>query len=484
MELLLLGTGSADGWPNPWCICASCMWARGSGTVRTTTSVLLDRRVLIDCGPDAPRQADRAGVGLHDVRLVLLTHAHPDHVAPEAFLARSWSHVSESLHVLGPKSALDACRDWIGPNDPVTLDEVSPGDVIEVEGYTVRVLAADHDVGRDQLTRDAVLYDVTAPDGTRLLHGCDTGPLPHDTVASMRGAAYDVVLLEETFGSTYDHGTGHLDLATFPLQLAALREAGAVVDGTDVIAVHLSHHNPPGPELDRVLAEWGARTVPDLTTLDITPTRSTQSVAVQSIPATPGDASSLPTRRRLLLGGARSGKSHEAERRLLAQPSVTYVATGGTRDNDPEWVARVAAHRARRPTSWTTAETIDVAEILRAAQPGEPVLVDCLGLWLTGQLDRARVWESPPGTAAHTESLALVHRMIDDLVASLARTTAHVVLVSNEGGNGVVPEHPSGRLFRDLLGTLNMRIASVCNDVDLVVAGRVIPLTTPQEPHQ
>jgi adenosylcobinamide kinase/adenosylcobinamide-phosphate guanylyltransferase len=480
MELLLLGTGSADGWPNPWCTCASCAWARGSGTVRSTTSVLLDRRLLIDCGPDAPRQADRAGVGLHDVSVVLLTHGHHDHLAPGALLARTWSHAGTPLRVLGPRSALDACRDWIGPHDPVTLVEVAAGDTVEVDGYAVRVLAAAHDVGRDALTRDAVLYDVTAPDGARLLHACDTGPLPQGTVEAVRGSAYDVVLLEETFGTTYDHGTGHLDLATFPLQLARLREAGAVVEGTDVLAVHLSHHNPPGPELDAILAAWGARAPRDLDRLDTAPSPAARRDREPAADA-PSVSPRTTARRRLVLGGARSGKSHEAERRLLAEPSVTYVATGGARADDPEWTARVAAHRARRPAGWTTLETLDVADLLRTAAPGDPVLVDCLALWLAGHLERTRTWESDPGTPAYAESLALAHRAIDDLVAAVARTSAHVVLVSNEVGSGVVPEHASGRLYRDLLGTLNARVAAVCDDVDLVVAGRAITLTTTQE---
>jgi adenosylcobinamide kinase/adenosylcobinamide-phosphate guanylyltransferase len=73
--------------------------------------------------------------------------------------------------------------------------------------------------------------------------------------------------LEETFGDVLDHGTRHLDLATFPTELARLRAAGAVTDDTDVVAVHLSHHNPPGPQLARRLAGSGARTVPDGTTV-------------------------------------------------------------------------------------------------------------------------------------------------------------------------------------------------------------------------
>ena len=467
MEFVLLGTGSADGWPNAWCRCRSCTWARATGTVRSTTAALVDGVLLLDCGPDAPRNADRAGVGLADVRVVLLTHGHPDHVAPEALLSRSWTHQSAPLHVLGPQSALDVCRDWIGPHDDVHLTPVFPGTTIDLAsqglpGYTLRVLAAAHDVGRDVMTRDAVLYDLTTADGSRLLYATDTGPLPQSTIEAAHGSAYDVVLLEETFGDNGDHGTGHLDLTTFPLEIARLREVGAITTTTDVIAVHLSHHNPP--DLDRVLAPWGARVVDDLTTVTSGP------AARRPRPAT--------VRRQLLLGGARSGKSHEAERRLLAEPTVTYVATGGTRDDDPEWAARVAVHRARRPPGWQTVESLEVARVLDGVTPGEPVLVDCLALWLAGQLDRAHVWESEAGSPSYAESLALLARETDALVAAVARTAARVVLVSNEVGGGIVPEHASGRLYRDLLGALNARIAAVCDDVDLVVAGRVLSLTS------
>ena len=463
MEVLLLGTGSADGWPNPWCRCASCTWARETGTLRSTTAALVDRVLLVDCGPDAPRQADRAGVGLADVTCLLLTHAHPDHLAPEALLARSWSGNAATLRVLGPASAVDACRDWVGPDDAVRLEVVSPGDVVTVDGYVVRVLAAAHDVGPDELTRDAVVYDITAPDGSRLLHATDTGPLGDATMAAVSRAEFDVVLLEESFGTRTDHGTGHLDLATFPRQLAALREAGAVVERTDVVAVHLSHHNPRGDELARILEPWGARVVDDLTVL------STSRDGVRREPA-------APPRRQLVLGGARSGKSHEAERRLLARASVRYVATGGERADDAEWRARVATHRARRPATWTTEETLDVAAVLRSASRDDAILVDCVALWLAAQLDLARTWDGGPGSAGRAESLASVARASDDLVASVASTQAHVVLVSNEVGGGVVPAHESGRLYRDLLGVLNTRLAAVCDDVDLVVAGRVLRL--------
>jgi phosphoribosyl 1,2-cyclic phosphodiesterase len=256
MEVTLLGTGAADGWPNPWCSCASCTDARGRREQRRPTSALVDGVLLLDLPPGLPPD----GISLERVRTVLVTHAHPDHCSPAALLWRHWVHPSEALTLVGPAPVLAECRPWLAPDGPVRLTEAEPGDVLDLGGYRVRVLAADHEV-------PTVLYDVTGPDGDRLLYATDTGPLPEAAVAAAHGADYDLVLLEETFGDLWDHATLHLDLATFPDQLARLRAVGAVTASTDVVAVHLSHHNPPAAELDRRLADLGARTVPDGTTL-------------------------------------------------------------------------------------------------------------------------------------------------------------------------------------------------------------------------
>jgi adenosylcobinamide kinase/adenosylcobinamide-phosphate guanylyltransferase len=166
----------------------------------------------------------------------------------------------------------------------------------------------------------------------------------------------------------------------------------------------------------------------------------------------------------LVTGGVRSGKSAHAERLLAGAGAVRYVAPGPVRD-DADWAARVAAHQARRPENWTTVETHDLAAALTT---DGPVLVDCLGTWLTAVVDEAGLWEAPAD-----EVLAHVDALVADALAALGD---EVVLVTNEVGLGVVPEHRSGRLFRDLLGAVNQRFAAACHEVHLVVAGRVLTL--------
>jgi adenosylcobinamide kinase/adenosylcobinamide-phosphate guanylyltransferase len=443
VNLTLLGTGAADGWPNPHCGCASCAGARAGGALRGQTSALLDETLLLDCGPETPQAAQRAGLDLTRLRHVLLTHAHPDHCAPAFLLFRAW--VSDApLDVLGPPEVVEQARMWVAPDSPVRFVAVAPGERHTLGAYDVRVLAAAHGV-----PGSCVLYDVTGPGG-RVLYATDTGPLPDTTVQAVAEARFDAVLLEETFGDHVTHGTDHLDLRTFPDQLRRLREAGAVTRGTDVVAVHLSHRNPP--DLAARLAPWGARVVPDGTTL-----------GARREPA--------PVGRTLVIGGARSGKSSAAESLLAAETSVTYVATAYPAEHDDEWSERVRGHRDRRPAHWSTLETTDLVPLL--GSDGEPLLVDCLTLWLTRVLDAHDAWDDDVWAARAEKAVA---GEVDALVEAWRTTGRRVVAVTNEVGQGVVPDTAAGRRFRDVMGRLNTAVAAVTDDVLWCTAGRVTRL--------
>lgn len=166
----------------------------------------------------------------------------------------------------------------------------------------------------------------------------------------------------------------------------------------------------------------------------------------------------------LVTGGVRSGKSRHAEGLLADRPDVRYVAAGPERD-DADWEQRVRAHRARRPATWETVESRDLAAAL---DTDRPVLVDCLGTWLTGVVDEAGRWDDDQDALG-----AWLDGLVDQAVASMR---GDVVVVTNEVGLGVVPEHRSGRLFRDLLGSVNQRFGAAVDEVHLVVAGRVLKL--------
>ncbi|MQA25447.1 MAG: adenosylcobinamide kinase/adenosylcobinamide phosphate guanyltransferase [Micromonosporaceae bacterium] len=169
--------------------------------------------------------------------------------------------------------------------------------------------------------------------------------------------------------------------------------------------------------------------------------------------------------RTLVLGGTRSGKSAYAEKLVAPAASVSYVATARRRDGDPEWAARLAAHRQRRPAHWRTVEPGETPHDLpRAVRDAHDVLlVDDLGGWV------AALWD-----AAGWEDSAAVEAAMAELAEALSTTNADVVLVSPEVGLSVVPDNPAARRFANAIGALNQAIAEVCDGVALVVAGRAL----------
>ena len=170
----------------------------------------------------------------------------------------------------------------------------------------------------------------------------------------------------------------------------------------------------------------------------------------------------------LVLGGARSGKSRHAQ--FLAAASggpVLFVATAApvSPDEDPEMAARIARHRADRPSHWKTLEApLDVVAAVRSAEA--VVLVDCVTIWISNLLYEHRALER-----ASREKKVLGE--VEALAAMLREREA--VAVSNEVGEGIVPETRLAREFRDLQGQANQILAREASRVVLLVAG--IPLT-------
>jgi adenosylcobinamide kinase / adenosylcobinamide-phosphate guanylyltransferase len=168
--------------------------------------------------------------------------------------------------------------------------------------------------------------------------------------------------------------------------------------------------------------------------------------------------------RTLVLGGIRSGKSQWAETAIAetagAGQPVRYLATGATPGGDADWSTRIAAHRARRPPHWSTVETVDIPTQLRS-EVTTPTLVDDIGGWLTAVMDRRDAWTT-----------GSVEADVADLIDAVGAFLSPLALVSPEVGLTVVPQTASGRRFADELGSLNQRLADLCDRVVLVVAGQ------------
>lgn len=171
------------------------------------------------------------------------------------------------------------------------------------------------------------------------------------------------------------------------------------------------------------------------------------------------------TRRVLVLGGSRSGKSHFAESLFADAARADYLATAAPHAADAEWMERVRVHRERRGDRWRTLETGDAASVLES--DGPPVLVESVTSWLARAMDQCGCWTAD-------EKQGELDSRVARLVAAWAGTSRVAVAVSDEVGLGIVPDTASGRRFRDTLGLLNQRLAATADEVHLVVAG--VPL--------
>ena len=193
--------------------------------------------------------------------------------------------------------------------------------------------------------------------------------------------------------------------------------------------------------------------------------------------------------RHLVLGAARSGKTRFAlsTAKSLAsaqEKEVVYVATAEA--HDEEMRERIARHRAERPAVWRTLEAsrelarslASIGALAPSAPSGAPIerapviVVDCLTLWLSNALLHDFREDAPTGplpTWAHEREAFM----------SWLKTCPHtLILVSNEVGGGIVPASALARRFQSEQGWLNQDVASVCEQVTLVVAGLPVPIKT------
>ena len=175
----------------------------------------------------------------------------------------------------------------------------------------------------------------------------------------------------------------------------------------------------------------------------------------------------------LVCGGRRSGKSAVAER-LAAEPGAPVVYLAPLTVTDAEMTERVAAHRARRPSGWTTVEDADPGRALAAASPGATVLLDSLGTWVSEALWAAGALEEDAGDPG--PALAGLAGAVDGFAAAAAARPGLTVVVAEEAGWGPVPPDAVTRRWLDAMGDAAQACARRADRVLLVAAGRTVEL--------
>lgn len=178
--------------------------------------------------------------------------------------------------------------------------------------------------------------------------------------------------------------------------------------------------------------------------------------------------------RRLIIGGARSGKTAHAialAKTLSAArgAAVTYVATAQALDQEMQH--RISLHRAERPTTWRTLEApTGLAQALRHHREAGILVIDCMTLWLSNALLKDFREDAPTATLPSWQA------ELDEFLQWLQAVRSDVILISNEVGSGIVPLSSLARRFQDEQGRLNQVLAAACDQVTLVVAGIAVPI--------
>ncbi|MCS7252544.1 MAG: MBL fold metallo-hydrolase [Armatimonadota bacterium] len=282
LTVTFLGTGSADLYPAPFCNCENCDAARtyGGSDLRSFSCALICDDLLIDCPPDVISSAMRCGISLMNLKALLITHSHPDHLSPTLLLSRRaniWAmhrphkpttqipQLSE-LAIYANECSLMLVRQWLAEQQKydlkVRLIKLKPFEPYQIdEATTVHAMPAAHCIG----VEDALIFALFRF-GRCLLYAVDTGFPNEETLSYMRQFQFDAAVVDATYGvsaPTREHMNIQVALA---LRQRMLSE-GMLKEGAPFVLTHISPHwTPPhhaiANELERkgvLLAHDGMR---------------------------------------------------------------------------------------------------------------------------------------------------------------------------------------------------------------------------------
>lgn len=183
----------------------------------------------------------------------------------------------------------------------------------------------------------------------------------------------------------------------------------------------------------------------------------------------------------VITGGVRSGKSAAAERLALQRGGDVVVAAFGSSEGDSEMEERIERHRGSRPEGWTTLEPAGSDGWLADVPADALLVIDCLGT-LAGRV-MAEEWRTEDGHFVDADALPAdyagrVLERVADMIAAIVARPGDTLVVTNEVGDGIVPAFATGRLFRDVIGRANRALVDAADAAWLVVAGRMLDLTS------
>ncbi|WGS64198.1 MBL fold metallo-hydrolase [Marinitoga aeolica] len=256
MEILFLGTAASEGFPNPFCSCENCTKAREEGkkSIRLRSSVLVDEELLIDFGPDIVSSTNRFGKNLSNIKHILITHGHSDHLFLKNFEYRNpiFSGTFENLYhcdLIVPDKLGTVIKEKI-ELPKVSLMSVEPYKTLHLNGYVIHTLKANH----TSEYGETPLNYIIERNGIKLLYAVDSGKVLPETLEFIKNNIHylDIVILDATMGfnKKYEFHMGYEEVLE---TRKILQNEGITDSNTKYIATHFSHlHNPVHSVLEEI----------------------------------------------------------------------------------------------------------------------------------------------------------------------------------------------------------------------------------------
>jgi phosphoribosyl 1,2-cyclic phosphate phosphodiesterase len=245
MELTIFGTAAAEAWPAPFCRCVGCQEARrrGGPNLRTRSGALIDNDLKIDFGPDTVAQMVRTGRDLHDVKTIVFTHQHSDHIVPSELEWMSGPFTNtppeEPIDIFGNTVVYEmvssAFDNLLGHNIALKPALQPHVPIVTKTSDTILPLPAEH-------VEKALVLRITRGEKT-LFWGHDSGLYPTDTLDALQaGPTLDIAVFDTTYGGEKTSNRGHMGVDGVIQMVEELRQRGAITDKTKCIATHFSHN--------------------------------------------------------------------------------------------------------------------------------------------------------------------------------------------------------------------------------------------------
>jgi phosphoribosyl 1,2-cyclic phosphate phosphodiesterase len=246
MRLTILGTAAAEAWPAPFCRCRACQEARrrGGPNLRSRAGALLDDDLKIDFGPDTVMQLIRAGRDLCDLKTIVFTHQHSDHIVPSEL---EWSGgvftntpPAEPIVVYGNEDVCEMIHMTYPDPRKLNLEVRMPMEtgipVRTPTGDTILPLLADHVAG-------SFVLRIERADGRAVFWGHDSGLYPADTLDALEKAGpVHIATFDCTYGGAKSSNRGHMGIDGVVEMVTELYRRGVVTAETKLVATHFSHN--------------------------------------------------------------------------------------------------------------------------------------------------------------------------------------------------------------------------------------------------